>query len=172
MQLVRTEEQVQAMLLRLNNEISEPSIFPNDTYESGVLAGITWALGIAPWDGSEPEFMPPTDPLSGGERRPVPNITGRFAERTVFIGEHQLDPEISLRLRNHSPDGFSWGYGGSGPGQLALALLLYYCRAEDALRHYQQFKFEVVARWPQTDFSLSEQSVLAWLASNGIAAVR
>lgn len=25
-------------------------------------------------------------------------------------------------LRNHSPDGFEWGYGGSGPAQLALAL--------------------------------------------------
>ncbi len=28
-----------------------------------------------------------------------------------------------LDLANHSPDGFSWGYGGSGPAQLALAIL-------------------------------------------------
>lgn len=27
-------------------------------------------------------------------------------------------------VRNHSPDGFQWGYGGSGPAQLALALCL------------------------------------------------
>ena len=26
-------------------------------------------------------------------------------------------------IRNHSPDGFEWGYGGSGPAQLALAIL-------------------------------------------------
>lgn len=26
-------------------------------------------------------------------------------------------------LFNHSPDGFAWGYGGSGPAQLALAIL-------------------------------------------------
>jgi len=26
-------------------------------------------------------------------------------------------------IRNHSPDGFEWGYGGSGPAQLSLALL-------------------------------------------------
>jgi hypothetical protein len=26
-------------------------------------------------------------------------------------------------IRNHSPDGFNWGYGGSGPSQLALAIL-------------------------------------------------
>jgi hypothetical protein len=25
-------------------------------------------------------------------------------------------------IRDHSPDGFEWGYGGSGPAQLALAL--------------------------------------------------
>jgi hypothetical protein len=28
-----------------------------------------------------------------------------------------------LDLANHSPDGFEWGYGGSGPAQLALAIL-------------------------------------------------
>ena len=27
-----------------------------------------------------------------------------------------------LDMRNHSPTGFEWGYGGSGPAQLALAL--------------------------------------------------
>jgi hypothetical protein len=31
----------------------------------------------------------------------------------------------SLRHRNHSPDGFEWGYHGSGPAQLALAILLH-----------------------------------------------
>jgi len=32
-----------------------------------------------------------------------------------------LDPRNDLD--NHSPDGFEWGYGGSGPAQTALALL-------------------------------------------------
>jgi hypothetical protein len=31
-----------------------------------------------------------------------------------------LDPRLDLR--NHSPTGFEWGYSGSGPAQLALAL--------------------------------------------------
>ena len=35
-----------------------------------------------------------------------------------------FDPARSQQLRNHSPNGFEWGYGGSGPSQLALALLL------------------------------------------------
>lgn len=32
-----------------------------------------------------------------------------------------LDPRLDVR--NHSPTGFEWGYAGSGPAQLALALL-------------------------------------------------
>lgn len=35
-----------------------------------------------------------------------------------------LSPDKSQKVWNHSPDGFNWGYGGSGPAQLALALLL------------------------------------------------
>ena len=55
----------------------------------------------------------------------------------------------SLLLANHSPDGFGWGYGGSGPAQLALALLLD-CTgdADTALRWSMSFKWATVARWP------------------------
>ena len=35
-----------------------------------------------------------------------------------------LSPAPSQTIWNHSPDGFEWGYGGSGPAQLALGLLL------------------------------------------------
>lgn len=30
---------------------------------------------------------------------------------------------LFTEIRNHSPTGFEWGYGGSGPAQLALAIL-------------------------------------------------
>jgi len=53
-----------------------------------------------------------------------------------------------LELRNHSPTGFAWGYNGSGPAQLALALLMDALGdAELALKHYQDFKWKVVAGW-------------------------
>ncbi|WP_080508264.1 DUF6166 domain-containing protein [Haloparvum sedimenti] len=58
-----------------------------------------------------------------------------------------LTPDRSLELANHSPSGFEWGYGGSGPAQLALALLLDYTDDEDvALAEYMAFKNEVVSR--------------------------
>jgi hypothetical protein len=42
----------------------------------------------------------------------------------VKLNDQVLDPARSQKVRNHSPDGFSWGYAGSGPSQLALAVLL------------------------------------------------
>ena len=61
--------------------------------------------------------------------------------------QEQLTPERSLELANHSPSGFEWGYGGSGPAQLALALLLDYTDNEEvALAEYNAFKIEVVSQ--------------------------
>ncbi len=54
-----------------------------------------------------------------------------------------------LDLRNHSPTGFSAGYGGSGPAQLALALLADVFDDDIALEHYQDFKWAVIARLPR-----------------------
>ncbi len=57
----------------------------------------------------------------------------------------RLTPERSLELANHSPSGFEVGHCGSGPAQLALALLLDYTGDEDvALAHYTAFKNIVV----------------------------
>ena len=56
------------------------------------------------------------------------SITGDYASRRVWIQtntkDYELLPRRSQELRNHSPDGFAWGYEGSGPAQFALALLL------------------------------------------------
>ncbi len=59
----------------------------------------------------------------------------------------ELSPELSQKLRNRSPDGFNWGYVGSGPAQLALALLMEEIPVRDALALYGQFNFRVVAEF-------------------------
>lgn len=41
-------------------------------------------------------------------------ITGNLETRIVTVAGKQLFPERSQKLINHSPDGFSWGYAGSG----------------------------------------------------------
>ena len=74
-----------------------------------------------------------------------------------------LDPRLDLR--NHSPTGFAWGYGGSGPAQLSLAILADFFRGSDegddqALALYQEFKFAVIARLPQDqNFELQSEAI-------------
>ena len=54
----------------------------------------------------------------------IHRLQGDIEDREVYLDEEYLDPEISQKVRNHSPDGFNWGYCGSGPAQLALAIVL------------------------------------------------
>lgn len=77
-----------------------------------------------------------------------------LTEAQVFVRQGEqvqpLEPKDSQAVRNHSPDGFSWGYSGSGPAQLALAILLDYTEdVQQALQHYQEFKSHVIAALPQ-----------------------
>lgn len=74
-----------------------------------------------------------------------------------------LSPTPSQKLWNHSPDGFNWGYGGSGPAQLALALLYDVTRDKEvALRHHQDFKWTYVARWGD-NWTITTDEILDWL---------
>jgi hypothetical protein len=69
---------------------------------------------------------------------------------TVCDGQQCQALPLRLDLLNHSPTGFSWGYGGSGPAQLALALLADALGDDNrASRLHHAFKFKVVAAWPE-----------------------
>ena len=81
-------------------------------------------------------------------------IKGIQSSRRVWIDGKELFPGKSQAVFNHSPDGFNWGYAGSGPAQLALAILLKYTTKGEALLFHQQFKRDFIAGLP-TDFSLS-----------------
>lgn len=68
--------------------------------------------------------------------------------KCVTVDGKSLDPCLSIR--NHSPDGFSWGYNGSGPAQLALAIMVDFLGSQDTAEWvYQDFKDAVIARLPQ-----------------------
>lgn len=78
-------------------------------------------------------------------------LKGNYNTREVWLDGKQLDPTESQAYRNHSPDGFAWGYGGSGPAQLALAIMLELTgKSED----YQEFKWKIIAELPQEDFEM------------------
>jgi hypothetical protein len=64
---------------------------------------------------------------------------------------------------NHSR-GFEWGYCGSGPAQLAVAILADVLDDDDLVReHYQQFKNDVVAHFENSGFTITDKEVIDWL---------
>src|SRR5258708_6387275 len=74
-------------------------------------------------------------------------VTGMFYAGSVveygpvYVDGQRLLPGASQRVWKHSPDGFAWGNGGSGPAQLALAILLASgLSEEEAIRYHQPFK--------------------------------
>ena len=75
---------------------------------------------------------------------------------TVSKGTASSRPlPLRLDLWNHSPTGFEFGYGGSGPAQLALAILADCCGDELAVAYHQPFKWAVIARIPGPGGSLT-----------------
>lgn len=95
-------------------------------------------------------------------------ITGIKDTGEVFIDGIRLDPKASQDVFNHSPDGFSWGYNGSGCTQLALALLLYYTNyARTSERYYQKFKEDVISHL-EGDFKMNEAVISGWLQAKGL----
>lgn len=91
--------------------------------------------------------------------RGATKVYAGFVHRLVAVGlvEEAVEGEptaITWRalpprhdLANHSPDGFNWGYGGSAPAQLALALAVDALGEERGLRAYQMLKWALVSSW-------------------------
>ena len=86
----------------------------------------------------------------------------------VAVNGQPLSPRPSQQIVNHSPDGFDWGYGGSGPAQLALAIALMFCRPSTAVRLYQEFKWQFIATLPPEGFELDTAVAQAWFLRQAI----
>lgn len=77
------------------------------------------------------------------------HLEGQNSTRRVWLNGNELLPDESQKVYNHSPDGFAWGYGGSGPSQLALAILLELYGDETKFpMHYHDFKTTHIATLP------------------------
>lgn len=74
-------------------------------------------------------------------------------------GKRSLPPRHDIA--NHSPDGFEWGYGGSGPAQLALALVANCCGDKAATPAvYQAVKWDIVAKLPHDGWTLTDKQII------------
>jgi uncharacterized protein DUF6166 len=93
------------------------------------------------------------------EYRGYRDATGKAHVEVIESGQPRALPPRH-DLMNHSPTGFEWGYGGSGPAQLALAILAD-VTGDDALavRLHHQFKFKVIGGLARSYWTMDEISV-------------
>jgi hypothetical protein len=70
--------------------------------------------------------------------------------------------DLRRDLRNHSPTGLEWGFSGSGPAQLALALAADVLGDDErAQQVYQRLKVKLIGALPHDGWVLDEDRVRA-----------
>jgi len=77
------------------------------------------------------------------------------------VGEARTDLEHTWVY--HSPDGFEWGYGGSGPSDFALNLLGLVVAPPEAWRLHHAFKRDVVAKLPREGGVITVPQIVRWV---------
>jgi hypothetical protein len=70
---------------------------------------------------------------------------------------------IEQRFVVHSPDGFEWGYHGSGPADLALNVLALFVPPPEAWRLHQEFKRAFIAPLPRRGGILRAAEIMKWI---------
>jgi hypothetical protein len=82
----------------------------------------------------------------------------RVADTTIVtVDGAPLQPHTELR--DFHADGFEWGYEGSGPCQLAFALLVEHMGAQGALENYRKFLRDVIAEIEGDEWQLTTDNV-------------
>lgn len=90
---------------------------------------------------------------------------GKTAAAHVSVDVEENGKITPLHQRvYHSPSGFNWGYGGSGPADLARSILWDLLGEEPARRLYMAFKWAHVARWGR-EWAITSGEIEAWMAS-------
>lgn len=91
-----------------------------------------------------------------------------YRERVTDRPSHRGGRRPLYHLVHHSPDGFSWGYFGSGPADLALSILFDATKdARLAWALHQDYKREMIAKLDsQSGWEILESDVLGWVERN------
>jgi hypothetical protein len=98
------------------------------------------------------------------------NEGGHTASDHLITVSQDVPPGVPVEEKllehhvRHSPTGFSWGYNGSGPADLARSILWDFLGNEPAPWLYQAFKSHFVACWPQDgNWVLTAEEIRQWL---------
>ena len=99
----------------------------------------------------------------------------RYQGRRLRQGEVKVEVVTGNQRRTlehrvrHSPTGVEWGYGGSGPADLARSILWDHLGMEPSPDLYQAFKSAFVATWHTDSWSLHAGVIDRWLAARARA---
>ncbi len=142
------------------------------------------------------EFVADVDAVHDWARKEWPDLMVTYRKAKGFLDEPQPRPKayVGIRVEDglavsilkgrvvtplfhieyHSPDGFEWGYAGSGPADTALAILADYF-GEDPVQAlqpsskafllHQHFKDHFLVRVPKNSFVIKTQEILDWVES-------
>jgi len=112
----------------------------------------------------------------GIAEQPASSITIQTTIRDGYAGMRTPVGPVVVRIRNgvqkplrhlvrHSPDGFNWGYGGSGPADLARSIIADALGIDDPNPTvYQEFKRSFVASWGDR-WEISQDEIREWVRS-------
>ncbi len=89
----------------------------------------------------------------------VSALYGPFA---TFARDMQPVPHVN----RHSPDGFEFGYEGSGPADLALSILMLVFGSYWADLYYQKFKREIVATKTEQQWGMRVSEIVEWFTNS------
>ena len=103
--------------------------------------------------------------------------------RTLAQDQETLNERPLFHVNYHSPDGFEWSYGGSGPADLALSILADHFKEEHgpvgqseilegshpAVKLHTQFMHAFVARFSKGDWVLSSEQIDSWVTGLTLA---
>ena len=70
---------------------------------------------------------------------------------------------VEHNIMQHSPDGFEWGFGGSGPAELALNILSQYLSLDDAQKYHQNFKWQFITPIPEAGGVIKRDEIISWI---------
>jgi hypothetical protein len=106
----------------------------------------------------------------------APAHAGAPGPKKVWVIDENGQKVELMHIERHSPDGFQWGYGGSGPADLALSIMVHHLNVtcgftwdravQEADCWYQAFKREfLVGIGDQDQLDISSARISEWFTA-------
>lgn len=111
-------------------------------------------------------FERPIDEKTGDWINTRSFLPGAYEQRDIHLMRENDNAlvDIPQKFVSHSPSGFEYGYGGSGPADLALNILGLFVSPPEAYRLHQKFKWDRIAPLARDlNHTITADSVRDWI---------